>query len=1162
MEKGSDPKVFFADILSREMNLKAIGVEIPEAEMVQLILRQLSDDFDVEKRTLFVTDPEISRVVLEQRISAAYSVRKANSLGKQPTAAAPAAATDPAAKSNPHALAVGQGDGFRQGGHNGFGRHPGGGGGIWGRGPPSSAQQQQWSRGGGAPQQQQWSRGGGAPRQQQWSRGGGAPQQQQWSRGGGSPQQQQWSRGGGAPQQQQWRPPWDPSDFMTAYRDWYTMYASWQKDWQQQQQQRSGPPAPHGPPTSPRRSAMSPPPPPPPPNSHISVGPVEQQSEPASEERRVTFQEDPVADEGGVVYEEEDPGEWNAAVEAQNRGEDPFGQHFAAALSLPYGAATAGQGGDVFHPGFMALRPVSEGPCVDEGSDGPFDRGFMALQPLSPRSASRASAAADADASASLPSSSLHAMAVTFPSLRPGAMVFLGDTGAAIHGIKSGEHVYNRRPPRAAERFLQTANGECMEVSFFGDLDVNFHSDVGEDRIVTLENVAVAPGLMYNLISLSQLQRQQPILLDAMGAWLLGNRVHFSLLGNGNYIQGTRVRPCEPGSAPVMAAAVIRPGKQKCMNINDLHHALAHRNAATLKETAKQLGIKVTSLLEFCDFCAEAKGFKVSVPRSLAPHRVSKRPFHRIAIDLAGAFAASLGGSRYVMMTLDLCTNYGWTEFLMDKSAETVVFAFKRWMTRVKSMLERYGKIEFVLTDNGNEFTNAEFRRQLVEQGSTLELTSVDGPKSNGQVERRIALVMEGARAAWLGFKTLFPGIIFPPLAYSYQNIWPESVRWMSNAHNMCAEVTKDDKRSPELKIYGKRVTSLVLPFMCPGFRHDPQRDNKLASEGERCFYLGPGDDHSSGTCKIMLATGKATYSAHVTSGFYRRPFTVGDAAWGQQEVPSSRPWGTPALVDSGVVVDNEVRGGAPEASAEGGEDVGAATGSVGGSSGAKEAAPTDGDSGRDDAVPETADREAESGGSLGPPPLPPEMEWVPPLVHQSPDEQLPPGAKLYKGRVYRAEPRQTRAQTRAASAAAATAGGASDAATTGEERYALVDRVGITAALVLQFGGVVLPETKERCEEAETKERFEEVRTTRRTPGMFTIRRSQEDILRAVYDEPAPDISPDDLPAVPVHELAAPLTVEEALSGPYAKLWKHAMRGELGGHLDTGTFEQLDATS
>lgn len=29
----------------------------------------------------------------------------------------------------------------------------------------------------------------------------------------------------------------------------------------------------------------------------------------------------------------------------------------------------------------------------------------------------------------------------------------------------------------------------------------------------------------------------------------------------------------------------------------------------------------------------------------------------------------------------------------------------------------------------------------------------------------------------------------------------------MSNAHNMCAEVIKKDKRSPELKLFGKRVT-------------------------------------------------------------------------------------------------------------------------------------------------------------------------------------------------------------------------------------------------------------------------------------------------------------------------------------------------------------------
>ena len=100
------------------------------------------------------------------------------------------------------------------------------------------------------------------------------------------------------------------------------------------------------------------------------------------------------------------------------------------------------------------------------------------------------------------------------------------------------------------------------------------------------------------------------------------------------------------------------------------------------------------------------------------------------------------------MMILDLCTNYGWTESLLDKSAAAVLPAFKRWRTRVKAPLQRYGKIEFMLTHNGNEFTNADFRRLLVEKGITAELASVNSSKSNGQVERRIALVVEGARAA------------------------------------------------------------------------------------------------------------------------------------------------------------------------------------------------------------------------------------------------------------------------------------------------------------------------------------------------------------------------------------------------------------------------------
>lgn len=215
----------------------------------------------------------------------------------------------------------------------------------------------------------------------------------------------------------------------------------------------------------------------------------------------------------------------------------------------------------------------------------------------------------------------------------------------------------------------------------------------------------------------------------------MGNKVHFTLLGDGNYVQGTRVPQDDQGSAPTLAAAVVRPGRQRSMNMNDLlHQVLAHGNEATIKETSKQLGIKVTSLVEFCDTCAEAKAFNVSTSRFLSPLRIPPRPFHRVVIDLAGGYAASTGGARFLMMILDLCTNYGWTEFLPDKSGAAVLVAFKRWHLAVKALLERHGKIAYLLTDNGNEFTNAQFRHLLVDLNMTTELTSVDGAKSNGQV--------------------------------------------------------------------------------------------------------------------------------------------------------------------------------------------------------------------------------------------------------------------------------------------------------------------------------------------------------------------------------------------------------------------------------------------
>ena len=106
-----------------------------------------------------------------------------------------------------------------------------------------------------------------------------------------------------------------------------------------------------------------------------------------------------------------------------------------------------------------------------------------------------------------------------------------------------------------------------------------------------------------------------------------------------------------------------------------------------------------------------------------------------------------------------------------------------------------------VLTDNGTEWVNENFRTMLVDLGIARELTSVDGPKGNGCVERRTALVLEGAKAVFGEFPNQFPDITFPARTNSYAAIWPEAFAWMNDCLNITAAGHKDDKK----KLYGKR---------------------------------------------------------------------------------------------------------------------------------------------------------------------------------------------------------------------------------------------------------------------------------------------------------------------------------------------------------------------
>ena len=129
-------------------------------------------------------------------------------------------------------------------------------------------------------------------------------------------------------------------------------------------------------------------------------------------------------------------------------------------------------------------------------------------------------------------------------------------------------------------------------------------------------NVAVVLGLPYDLMPFNRMQERNEIMLNRVGALMLGRRVRFKKFRAGNFIRAIRV-PHDDAcpQPPAMVAAMMRPGPPSSMNVNDFHNSLGHANVKALYETAKQMGIKLTGIQEYFDGCAAAKAINRTVPK-------------------------------------------------------------------------------------------------------------------------------------------------------------------------------------------------------------------------------------------------------------------------------------------------------------------------------------------------------------------------------------------------------------------------------------------------------------------------------------------------------------------------------------------------------------------
>ena len=105
MELGEDPRIYFARVDKLLNTLKSVGIVKEKREIVRIIIRNLSDEYMVEKRSYPLTMPNISRFEVEETVRASYANRKYSDLGKLSVAVL-AKAPPPVVINDPHALAV------------------------------------------------------------------------------------------------------------------------------------------------------------------------------------------------------------------------------------------------------------------------------------------------------------------------------------------------------------------------------------------------------------------------------------------------------------------------------------------------------------------------------------------------------------------------------------------------------------------------------------------------------------------------------------------------------------------------------------------------------------------------------------------------------------------------------------------------------------------------------------------------------------------------------------------------------------------------------------------------------------------------------------------------------------------------------------------------
>ncbi|KAG8493422.1 hypothetical protein CXB51_010995 [Gossypium anomalum] len=183
----------------------------------------------------------------------------------------------------------------------------------------------------------------------------------------------------------------------------------------------------------------------------------------------------------------------------------------------------------------------------------------------------------------------------------------------------------------------------------------------------------------------------------------------------------------------------------------------------------------------------------------------------------------SLNGSRYFILFIDDCSRYCWIYFLKNKSEVASVF----WKFKAVVETETGCKLKTLRSDNGTEYTSAQFQAFCDEAGIKHQLTNIYTPQQNGFSERKNRSLMDMAR--YLLFEKNLP-----------KTLWAEAVNITVYIQNRLPTKVLAHKTLFEAWFGFKPSLAHMKVFDCIFYAHVlAVKGDKLAKKAQPSILVG-----------------------------------------------------------------------------------------------------------------------------------------------------------------------------------------------------------------------------------------------------------------------------------------------------------------------------------